>query len=213
MTQSIFSNLTHLNIGIYAADPVETFYIDPQDVPKTYWADFPAVLKSLANVIDLSLDMKIRRAVDQQHTCLYYHDDIRELDLQLPRLKRLKLSQFRSCGSSIMSLLLKHPLLRDLSLNFIIEIETGFNTWSNIEWTPHPQWVQCIEVMRRLKLRRLRLRGIEGFGHQEVRYGSENEDLTLSRIHDYILYGYGDNPLPTRTPVEMNGLAWDAELW
>jgi hypothetical protein len=224
MTQAIFSNLTHLNMGISTVVPVEDFYINPRDVPKNYWAEFPTVLKSLQNVVDLSLDMKVRRSVDQQHICFYFHDDAKELfeNLQLPRLERLKLSQFRSCGSSVTSLLLKQPMLRDLSLNFIIEIETGHNVWVGNSWTPNPQWIQCIEVMRGLKLRRLHLQGIEGFGHCVERFGSENEDLTLSRIHDYILYGYGDMPLSSRTPdgshrlawdAEVNGLAWDAKLW
>lgn len=169
--------------------------------------------------------MKVRRSIDQQHTYSYYHDDLQELfgDLGLPRLVRLKLSQFRSCGSSVTSLLLKQPMLRDLSLNFIIEIETGHDLWVDSVWTPHPQWVQCIEAMRGLKLRRLHLQGIEGFVHTPERFGSENENLTLSRIHDYILYGYGDQPLMTRTGYgsngswnwdsEMNATAWDAELW
>lgn len=159
--------------------------------------------------------MKVRRSVDQQHTCLYYHDDLKELfgDFQMPQLERLKLSQFRSCGSTVMNLLLRNPTVKDLSLQFIVEIESGFHAWCGNTWHPDPQWVLCIKGMKDLKLRRLYLQDIEGFGHAEYRYGSENEDLTLSRIHDYILYGYGDNPLPTRRPVELNGLAWDAELW
>lgn len=217
VAQGIFSNLTHLNLGIYTSEAVESFYTPPKDIPKKYWADFPSVLRSLIKVVDLSLDMKVRREVDQQHYVDYFHDDVLEIfgDFQMPRLKRLRWSQFRSCGSSIESLLLKHPLLRDLSLNFIIEIEKADYDPLRLykPWKPDPRWIECVEVMRRLKLQRLHLKGIEGFGHNPCRFGSENEDLTLSRIHDYIIYGYGDNPLPTRNPVELNGLEWDRELW
>lgn len=214
-TQGIFSNLMQLNLGISTIVRLDHSYREFEDEPKSYWADFPKILKSLTKVVDLSLDMNVRRAVDQQHTYLYYHDDLKELlgDLQMPQLERLKLSQFRSCASSVISLLLGHPKIKDLSLRFIIEIETGFHSWDGSTWHLDPQWVQCVEVMRDLKLRRLQLQGVEGFGHDSNRHGSENEDLTLSRIYDYILYGYGDNPLLTRRPVEVNGLAWDAELW
>ncbi|KUJ12450.1 uncharacterized protein LY89DRAFT_738239 [Mollisia scopiformis] len=219
MTKAIFGNLTHLNLGIDTAVPFQGFYVDPEDTPKAYWVDFPAILQSMTKIVDLSLDMKYHRAVDQQHSCTYFHDDIRELfgnhPVTFPRLERLKLSQFRSCGASIQNLLQNHSKIKDLTLKFIIEIKTSHVAWdwSTSTWTAHPDWVQCIETMRQLKLQRLVLRGIEGFGHWSDLYGSENQDLTLARIHDYILHGYGDNPLPTRLPLEKNNLAWDEEFW
>ncbi|KAF8858032.1 hypothetical protein BDZ45DRAFT_411209 [Acephala macrosclerotiorum] len=218
-TKSIFSNLTQLNLGIFTTVPLEEFYMDPADVSQTYWAEFPRVLQSLTRVTDLSLDMKIHRQVDQQHSCDYYHDDIAELfenqPITFPCLKRLKLSQFRSRGSSINNLLKRHPHILDLTLNFIIQIQTGYDPWDDrwAVWTPDPEWVQCVEIMRGLKLHRLEIRGIEGFGCNYSRFGNENENLTLARIHDYILHGYGDNPLPTRLPVKENGLSWDQEFW
>ncbi|CZR52386.1 uncharacterized protein PAC_02263 [Phialocephala subalpina] len=217
--KSIFSNLTQLKLGIFTAVPLEEFYMDPADVAKTYWAEFPKVLQSLTKVVDLSLDMKIHRAVDQQHSCDYYHDDIAELfenrSITFPYLKRLKLSQFRSRGSSVNAFLERHPNIVDLTLNFIIQIKTEYNPWDDrwAVWTPDPQWIQCVETMNALKLHRLDLRGIEGFGCDYSRYGSENENLTLARIHDYVLHGYGDNPLPTRLPLKENGLSWDREFW
>lgn len=217
--KSIFSNLTHLNLGIFTAVPCEEFYMDPADVPKAYWAEFPQVLQSLTRVVDLSLDMKIHRQIDQQNHCDYYHDDVAELfenqSFTFPCLKRLKLSQFRSRGSSINNLLERHPHILDLTLNFIIQIQTGYDPWDDrmAAWTPDPEWVQCVETMRGLKLHRLGLCGIEGFGCDYSRFGNENENLTLARIHDYILHGYGDSPLPTRPLVKENGLGWDREFW
>ncbi len=72
-----------------------------------------------------------------------------------------------------------------------------------------PKWIELVETMRELRLQRLDLCGLEGFGCNFLVAGSENTNLILARIHDYILHGYGDNPLGPN--VDANN--WDAELW
>ncbi len=105
IVQSVFSNLTHLNIGLSSVLEWGSWDPDPSSIPKSFWADFPKALQSLQKLNHLSLDLKIHRHIDQQVECLYFHDDLAELfedpPLILPRLRTLNLVQFRSCGASV----------------------------------------------------------------------------------------------------------------
>ncbi len=68
-----------------------------------------------------------------------------------------------------------------------------------------------MEGSRGHRLERLDLRGREGFGINCLRFGSENENLILSRIHDYVLHGYGHNLLE-RLGGRFWWTDWDKEL-
>lgn len=79
------------------------------------------------------------------------------------------------------------------------------------------KWVELIEIMRALRLRRLNLYGLEGFGCDFKGFGydfnvagSDNTNLLLARVHDYLLHGYGDNPFGLNRDAIDD---WDAELW
>lgn len=195
----------------------------PQSVPKSYWSDLPEVLKALSNIIQLSVDLNVRRRVHQQLEWTYYHDDIAELfndsNLALPHLSSLSLTHFRSCGPSLLSLLERHSNVKNLTLSHVIEIKNP-DIWVDPYRIGRPvglKWVELIETMRALRLQRLNLCGLEGFGCDFRGFGydfniagSENTNLLLARVHDYILHGYGDNPLGPNRDANDD---WDAELW
>lgn len=131
-------------------------------------------------------------------------------------LKTLKISQCRSAPRTIISLLQRNPVIENLGLRYIIHLlPRGIHP--SAPYNPTVEWEPAVNLMRRMQLKRLDLIGIEGFGRHVERFGDENQNLRLSAIQDYILHGYGDNPLrqdqnmldywyqPTRE--------WDKELW
>jgi hypothetical protein len=144
------------------------------------------------------------------------HDDIAELfhnpPHTLPCLTSLTLTYFQTCGSSLLSLLQRHPTIQDLTLRHVIEV-MDLETWENMRpfhpGNAFPGWMEVLETMRELRLRRLDMSGLEGIGTDFLMAGSENMDLLLTRVYDYVLYGYGPNPLG---PDKRDAESWDAEL-
>jgi hypothetical protein len=82
---------------------------------------------------------------------------------------------------------------------------------------PAPGWFELIEALRAFRLRRLDLSWVEGlfvncgfYAEGMLVDGSQNVILREARVHEYILHGYGPNPVgPDRNAAEK----WDAELW
>ncbi|PVH78445.1 hypothetical protein DL98DRAFT_516772 [Cadophora sp. DSE1049] len=224
LTQQVFSNLTHLELHLFTTEELGKLdSLDMTGLPTSYWADFPKVVQSLTQVTNLSLDFRIRRMIDQQLEIYYFHDDLEELFanplLTLPKLRSLSLSQFRSSVSNVKSLLERHPGIQNLKLKYIIEATDLTTYWDNPDdpiQRISSQWIEILEVLRSYKLKRLDLKGIEGFGICYHRHGSENENLLLASIHHYVLHGYGHNPLlQLKQNNKSQGLSpdWDQELW
>ncbi|KAL2069491.1 hypothetical protein VTL71DRAFT_14170 [Oculimacula yallundae] len=224
LTQAIFNNLTHLELQLFSSEDMGTFDSDSLDTLSTKcWADLPKALQSLTHVTNLALDFNVRRRVDQQ--CLEYfaHDDLIELfshpPITFPKLQTLSLSQFRSSGTTVKSFLERHTSIRDLKLKYVIDLEDLERCWDdpyNPLDLPSLPWMEALEVMRSYRLRRVHLKGIEGFCVGYHRYGVENESRTLASIHDYVLHGYGHNPLlqiRSRTRLDGSSPDWDEELW
>ncbi|KAH7346317.1 hypothetical protein BKA65DRAFT_274708 [Rhexocercosporidium sp. MPI-PUGE-AT-0058] len=227
LTRRVFSNLTHLDLHLFTKEKFGDFgdFDDFDDFERdaSYWADFPKVLRSLKQVTNLSLDFCVRRMVDQQCLAYYHHDDLAELlgqpPLTLPKLRTLSLSQFRCSGATVKSFLERHDGIENLKLKYIIEVIDRAKYWTEF-YDPSKrissQWTEVLEVLRGYQLNRLSLKGVEGFGIYYSRHGSENEDLLLARIHDYVLHGYGRNPLAQlRKDGQCQGSSpdWDEELW
>jgi hypothetical protein len=130
-----------------------------------------------------------------------------------PRLTSLRLCHFQSCGLSLLSLIQRHMQLRHLTLRNVIEISVrGYSVDPFVPREAAPAWIGLIETLRAYRLRRLDLSCLEGLGASYNFYlaGSENTNLKLARVYDYVLHGYGPNPLgPDQEDVEL----WDDELW
>lgn len=216
ITRSIFHNLTHLNLALSSTtEPAGGFDIGRPTGPlEPCWAGLSRVLSALVNVSDLSLDFKVRRAIDQQLTWWYFEDDLEEIfegpKLTFPHLKTLSLVRFRSTAKSLASLLRRHSAIANLKLHHVIQTSdddnSAFVPWSS---SPPAAWVQVAELMRGMRLLRLDLRDVEGFRNDYTLPGREFVDLLYPRLHDYILHGYGANPL---IHGRLND-EWDMELW
>jgi hypothetical protein len=96
-----------------------------------------------------------------------------------------------------------------------MEIETP-GTWVHHPLAA-PGWLELIEALRAFRLRCLDIFCVEGlFANLDLFVegmyvdGSKSVILREARVHDYILHGYGPNPVgPDRDAVAN----WDAELW
>jgi hypothetical protein len=73
-----------------------------------------------------------------------------------------------------------------------------------------PEWIQILELMRSKRLRKLDLRDIEGFQKYWTLPGREFTNLLYPDILNYVLHGYGENPLVVS---ESQRDDWDNELW
>lgn len=197
ITQQVFSNLTYLDLHLFTKEELGVMdSFQTTGLPTSYWADLPKALRSLGQISNLSLDFRIRRMLDQQHYMFYFHDDLTELFdsliLTIPKLRTLSLSQFRSSGVSVKSFLERHAGLRNLTLKYIIEVPDLATYWNDPpepDQRISPQWVEALDMLRNYELKRLNLKGIEGFGIGYHRHGSENEDLLLANVHHYVLHG------------------------
>lgn len=69
--------------------------------------------------------------------------------------------------------------------------------------------MQVAELMKKMRLLRLGLRNVEGFRNGYTLPGREFVDLLYPRLYDYILHGYGANPL---VHGRLND-EWDKEFW
>lgn len=218
----VFNNLTHLSL-VLASDvfrPTNPHQTSPDSWPSFYWYHLPEVLQSLENISHLSLDLRVQRKASFHFQSFHYHDDVAELFQNQPvtfqRLTSLSLTHFQSCGSSLLSLLQRHRTIRALTLRHVIEIMdlSELHSWGSTQlpgdWVAAAGWIEVVDVMRALRLQRLDLSGLEGTGTNYLLAGSENTNLRLARVYDYVLHGYGPNPLgPDQRDVEN----WDAELW
>jgi hypothetical protein len=173
------------------------------------------VLESLTLVTHLSLDLHVHNWVDQQLYCFYYHDDIAELfenpPLTLPRLKSLSLAQFRSCGSTMSALLQRHSQIEDFKLEYAISIREPHKNDNTYYRALDPDWVQLVENIAMMHLQRFNFTGVEDWSMATKRFGGENTSLERSRIIDYVLYGYGGNPLSNSGLKKC--LDMDIEFW
>lgn len=201
ITKSIFRNLTRLDLTLFSL--VNRKWL-PSPTLKPYWADLPKALHALTSLTALSLDL----------TDLHYwhseedkpQDDIVELfespPLTLPRLRTLRLAHFRISTTGLSSLLRRHPTIQGLTLRHLISTD-----WDNPN---EPGWIELVEDMRSMRLRRLHLYGIKAFGIAVNCYGDKSYMQSFSRFMDYILHGYGNNPILRDNEAWRE---WDEELW
>ena len=88
---------------------------------------------------------------------------------------------------------------------------------NSMEWTNapvvsyKPGWIQLVEDLRSLRLWRLEFYVIDEFDLDFGFDGDESpKEHLASRIMDYVLHGYGINPLLQNDKALMD---WDVELW
>jgi hypothetical protein len=200
----VFNHLTHLSLVLVSVVslPEDLQSTDPDSMPRSYWSDLPKILQALQNITHLALDLRVERRAEVQWQSYHDHDDITELfhspPLTLPRLTSLTLTCFRTSGLSLLSLLQRHPTIQDLTMRHVIEI-MDLQDWDAIglvhPGNAFPGWMEVLETMRALRLRRLDWSGLEGIGTDLLMAGHENMNLLLTRVYEYVLYGYGLNPL------------------